>query len=330
MTIKTSRMAICAGLAGPENVEIQELPLSPLRAGEYRIRMHAAALNFPDLLMTYGKYQFKPEIPFIVGMEGAGEIEDINDPHSAFSIGDKVLTKGKTGAFADYMTVDGAQLSPMPKTLSFEEAAAFSVTYLTAHVSLVDKAKVNAGETVLILGAGGGVGQASVSVAKALGATVIAAASSEAKLDLARKSGADFLINYSEKDFSVEVQKITNNLGADVILDPVGGIYFEKSFDCIAWQGRILIVGFAGGEFGVLRTNLPSEKGCSVIGVRAGEFGRRDPEAGRRAFENLIKLTEKHDLKPLIGRRWKLDQIKDALEAMERREVFGKQVISIA
>jgi NADPH:quinone reductase len=329
MTKKTSRMAICTGLAGPKSVEIRELPLGPLSTGEYRIRMHAAALNFPDLLMTHGKYQFKPEIPFIVGMEGAGIIEEENDPDSVFSIGDKVLTKGKTGAFADYMTVNGSQLSPMPRTLSFNEAAAYSVTYLTAHVSLVEKAKVKVGETVLVLGAGGGVGQASVNVAKALGATVIAAASSEAKLDLAEKSGADFLINYSEKDFSVEVQKITNGLGADVILDPVGGTYFEKSFDCIAWQGRILIVGFASGEFGVLETNLPVEKGCSVIGVRAGEFGRRDPEAGLRNFESLIKLTEKHDLKPLIGKRWKLEQIREALEAMERRNVLGKQIISI-
>lgn len=227
------------------------------------------------------------------------------------------------------MTVTRTQLAAMPRTLSFEEAAAYSVTYLTAHVSLVDKAQVKPGETVLILGAGGGVGQASVDVAKAKGAIVIAAASSDAKLALAKQSGADFLINYQKDDFAVEVQKITNNAGADVILDPVGGQCFEKSFECIAWAGRILVVGFASGEFGVLKTNIPSEKGCSVIGVRAGEFGRRDPVAGRRSFENLIKLTEENNMKPLIGGRWTLDQVKEALIAMERREVVGKQVVTI-
>ncbi|MEH6547030.1 MAG: NADPH:quinone oxidoreductase family protein [Sneathiella sp.] len=329
MTDTTSKMAICMNLDGPKAVFIKEMPLQPLKAGEYRIRMRAAALNFPDLLMTYGKYQFKPDLPFILGMEGAGIIEELQDPDSDLSIGDAVLVKGKTGAFAEYMTATRAQLTAMPNTLSFEEAAAYSVTYLTAHVSLVDKARIKPGETVLILGAGGGVGQASVDVAKAKGATVIAAASSEAKLALAKQSGADYLINYQTDDFASEVQKITNNVGANIILDPVGGEYFEKSLDCIAWAGRILIVGFAGGEFGVLKTNLPSEKGCSVIGVRAGEFGRRDPAAGRRSFEQLIKLTEENDLKPLIGKRWPLDQIKEALEAMERRDVIGKQVVTI-
>lgn len=328
MTPITSKKAVCMSLDGPQAVVLKEVPQEPLQAGEYRVRMHAAALNFPDLLMTYGKYQFKPEVPFILGMEGAGVIAEHQDPGSDFNLGDPVLVKGKTGAFASHMTVTRAQLAKMPKTLSFEEAAAFSVTYLTAHVSLVDKAKVKPGETVLILGAGGGVGQASVEVAKAKGAIVIAAASSEAKLALAEQSGADFLINYQQEDFAVEVQKITNGIGADVILDPVGGQYFEKSFDCIAWAGRILIVGFAGGEFGVLKTNLPSEKGCSVIGVRAGEFGRRDPVAGRRSFDQLIKLTEENNLKPLIGRRWRQDQITEALEAMERRDVVGKQVIT--
>ncbi|USG60354.1 NADPH:quinone oxidoreductase family protein [Sneathiella marina] len=329
MTDKTSKMAICMSLDGPGAVVTKERPLEPLKAGEYRIRMRAAALNFPDLLMTYGKYQFKPEVPFVLGMEGAGVIEESRDTDSDFSLGDPVLVKGKTGAFAEYMTVTRAQLAAMPNTLTFEEAAAYAVTYSTAHVSLVDKAKLRPGETVLILGAGGGVGQASVEVAKAKGAIVIAAASSEAKLALAKRSGADFLINYQEVDFAAEVQRITENAGADVILDPVGGQYFEKSFDCIAWAGRILIVGFAGGEFGVLKTNLPSEKGCSVIGVRAGEFGRRDPVAGRESFDKLIKLTEENDLKPLIGKRWELHQIKEALATMEQRDVVGKQVVTI-
>ncbi|WP_373085106.1 NADPH:quinone oxidoreductase family protein [Sneathiella sp.] len=329
MTDYLSTAAICETLAGPEAVRIEKQRLLPLESGEIRVRLKAAALNFPDMLMTYGKYQFKPELPFILGMEGAGVIEETNGASAPFKSGDKVLVKGKTGAFAEHITVRAAQLDPMPGHLSFEEAAAFAVTFLTAHVSLVERAKIKSGETLLVLGAGGGVGQAMVALGKALGATVIAAASSAEKLAIARESGADCLINYRCQDFRREVMNLTDGRGADVIVDPVGGTYFEDSLDCIAWAGRILIVGFASGVFGVLKADILSRKGCSVLGVRAGEFGRRDPEAGRRAFADVCRLAEEKNLKPIIHKCWPLDQVKEALQAMERREIAGKQVVLI-
>ncbi|PHQ67849.1 MAG: NADPH:quinone oxidoreductase [Sneathiella sp.] len=316
-------------LGGPDAVLLKEQKLPSLQSGECRVRMKAAALNFPDLLMTYGKYQFRPELPFILGMEGAGIVEEISGGSHKFTVGDAVMVKGKTGAFASHFTAGEGQLERLPPSLSFEEGAAFAVTYSTAHVSLAEKAKLVPGETLLVLGAGGGVGQACVSLGKALGATVIAAASSTEKLALAKESGADYLINYRQQDYAAMVQEITNGRGADVIVDPVGGEVFERSFGCIAWGGRILIVGFASGTFGILNSNLPLEKGCTVMGVRAGEFGRQDPPAGRRSFNNLLKLTETKNLKPLIGGRWSLDQIKEALSAMERRDVSGKQIISL-
>ncbi|MCR9215163.1 MAG: NADPH:quinone oxidoreductase family protein [Proteobacteria bacterium] len=327
MTQHPFLLATCDSLNGPEAVKVSERPLSPLASGEIRVRIKAAALNFPDLLMTYGKYQFKPELPFTLGMEASGVIEETARGDHDFKIGDAVLVKGKTGAFATHATVTAEQLDPMPGNLSFEEGAAYRVTYITAHVSLVDKARLQPGETLVVLGAGGGVGQASVELGKALGATVIAVASSDEKLALAKQSGADYLINYRHRRFSQQVQEITKGKGADVILDPVGGPYFEESLDCVAWNGRVLVVGFASGSFGVLKTDLPVKRGCSVIGVRAGEYGRRDPAAGQRSHDNLLRMTEEHDLKPLIGKIWQLKDIQEALQAMEGREVVGKQVI---
>ncbi|MEX0584024.1 MAG: NADPH:quinone oxidoreductase family protein [Sneathiella sp.] len=329
MTDTIATHAICRGLSGPNAVTLEPHPLPPLEPGKLRIRLKAAALNFPDLLMTYGRYQFKPELPFTLGMEGVGVIEESMDPSAPYKAGDAVLYKSKTGAFASHVIVTTNQIEPMPGNLTFEEAAAFSVTFLTAYVSLAERGTLKAGETLLVLGAGGGVGQATVALGKALGATVIAAASSQDKLEIARASGADYLINYHQESFPERVQEITEGRGADVILDPVGGTFFEQSLDCIAWAGRLLVAGFASGEFGVLKTDMAMTRSCSVIGVRAGEFGRRDPEAGQRAAIALRRIAEEKDLKPIIGKSWPLDQIVDALNAMERRAITGKQVILI-
>ncbi len=329
MTDKLATATICHDLSGPGGVRLEPQHMAPLAPGQLRVRMKAAALNFPDLLMTYGKYQFKPNLPFTLGMEGVGIIEETMDPAGPYKVGDAVLYKSKTGAFATYATVTASQVEPMPKHLTYAEAAAFSVTFLTAYVSLIERGRLKAGETLLVLGAGGGVGQATVALGKALGASVIAAASSADKLAIAKESGADHLINYHEDPFPERVQKITNGRGADVILDPVGGTFFEQSLDCIAWSGRLLVAGFAGGEFGVLKADLPVTKGCSVIGVRAGEFGRRDPIARERVSIGLRKLAEAKKLRPIIGKVWPLAQISDALYAMERRDAIGKQIILI-
>ncbi|MDF2367543.1 NADPH:quinone oxidoreductase family protein [Sneathiella sp.] len=329
MIDKFATATICHDLSGPDGVRLEPQQQAPLAPGQMRVRLKAAALNFPDLLMTYGKYQFKPELPFILGMEAVGIVEETTDPAGPYKVGDAVLYKNKTGAFATYATVEATQIEPMPKHLTYAEAAAFSVTFLTAYVSLIERGRLKAGETLLVLGAGGGVGQATVALGKALGATVIAAASSADKLRIAKESGADHLINYHDVSFPERVQEITNGRGADVILDPVGGTFFEQSLDCIAWAGRLLVAGFAGGEFGVLKANLPIEKGCSVIGVRAGEFGRRDPVAGARVSIGLRKFAEAENLRPIIGKAWPLAHISDALRAMERRDATGKQIILI-
>ncbi|WP_340150326.1 NADPH:quinone oxidoreductase family protein [uncultured Sneathiella sp.] len=329
MTERFATHALCRVLDGPGAVKLEQIPLPLLEPGQLRIRLKAAALNFPDLLMTYGKYQFKPELPFILGMEGVGIVEESRDPEAPFKAGDAVLYKSKTGAFASHAIASAHQLEPMPTNLTFEQAAAFSVTFLTAYVSLAERGTLKAEETLLVLGAGGGVGQATVTLGKALGATVIAAASSQEKLDIAKASGADYLINYSEENFPKRVQEITKGHGADVILDPVGGKFFEQSLDCIAWAGRLLVAGFASGEFGVLKADLAVARGCSVIGVRAGEFGRRDPAAGQRAAIALRRIAEEKDLKPIIGKSWPLNQISEALASMESRGIAGKQVVLI-
>jgi NADPH2:quinone reductase len=329
MTEKFATATICHDLQGPDAVRLEQQSLAPLESGEIRLGLKAAALNFPDLLMTYGKYQFKPELPFVLGMEAVGIVEETTDPDSGYQIGDTVLYKAKTGAFATHVTVTASQIEAVPTNLTFAEAAAYSVTFLTAYVSLVERGRLKEGETLLVLGAGGGVGQATVALGKALGATVIAAASSPEKLSIAEESGADHLINYRADSFPERVREITGGKGADVILDPVGGTYFEKSLNCIAWEGRLLVAGFAGGEFGVLKTDQAIKRGCSVIGVRAGEFGRRDPVAGQRVRVALKKITEEKNLRPVIGKCWPLVNIRDALRAMEQREVTGKQVILI-
>lgn len=329
MTEHYTTRTICRSLDGPAALTLEEEPLAPLQAGEIRVRLKAAALNFPDLLMTYGKYQHRPALPFTPGMEAAGVVVESNAPDAPFRPGDAVLYKSKTGAFATHATAVAAQLTPMPAHLSFAEAAAFSVTFLTAYVSLLERGRLAAGETLLVLGAGGGVGQATVTMGKALGARVIAGASAPEKLAIAKASGADALINYAEEDLARRVLDLTDGKGVDVVSDPVGGALFESCLDCLAWDGRLLVVGFAGGEFGRLSRARMEARGVSVIGVRAGEYGRRDSVAGARVAAGLKALAEARKLRPIIGRTWPLHDIKKALQSMEERDVTGKQVVII-
>ncbi|MBL4740999.1 MAG: NADPH:quinone oxidoreductase family protein [Sneathiella sp.] len=329
MTKTTTLSAVCSDLGGPSSVEMRHIDLPPLEAIDIQIEVKAAALNFPDLLMTYGKYQFRPQLPFVIGMEGAGEIVAVGSNAKRFQIGDRVMFKGKTGACSDYINVDQKQVEPLPSTLSFVEGAAFGVTFHTAYVSLVKRGQLKAGETLLVHGAGGGVGQAAVAVGKALGAKVFATASSSEKLSVAKESGADYLINYADVNFSKEIMRKTNGNGVDVILDPVGGKVLDSSVFCLAWNGRLLTVGFASGDFGNISLLELQKKGGSLVGVRAGEYGRRNPEAGRIAYDELTALTIQKNLRPWIGRVWEQVDVAQALRAMEDRGVFGKQVISL-
>jgi NADPH:quinone reductase len=324
-----NRKVTCHSLHGPDALSLEEDVLPPLGAGEFLIEVKAAALNFPDVLMTMGKYQFKPKLPFTLGMEGSGLIKAAYNPEDQEWVGQRIIFKGKTGACAKFKVATQKDITLIPANLSFEEAAAFAVTFQTAYVSLAKRGKLTVGETVLVHGSGGGVGQASVAVAKAMGATVIATASTTEKLKIAQASGADYLINYKEDDFVSTVLSMTNQKGVDLILDPVGGEVFSKSVEAIAWGGRILTVGFASGDFGNAPLDQLQQKGGSIVGVRAGEFGRKNPPAGIQAWTELSDLTEKFDLKPVIGNVWSLDQVPEALLAMQRRQVLAKQVVTI-
>nr|WP_277348898.1 NADPH:quinone oxidoreductase family protein [Sneathiella limimaris] len=294
------------------------------------VEVKAASLNFPDLLMTYGKYQFKPELPFVIGMEGAGEVIGVGAGVGGYRVGDAVLFRGKTGAVSQFKLCSTSDISCLPRTLSFETGAAFGVTFQTAYVALAKRGGLRAGETLVVFGAGGGVGQASVAVGKALGATVIACASDEDKLEIAKNSGADFLINYKTENLVQKILELTGGDGVDIVLDPVGGQLLEEAVHCLSWQGRLLIVGFAGGSFGKPDLATIQNKGLALIGVRAGEYGRRNPFAGQKAMEELLKLTEKHELQPYVGKVWAFKDTPRALRDMEARKVVGKQVVTIS
>jgi len=321
--------SICQSLEGPGRVIHAEVPLAELKDNELLIEVKAAALNFPDLLMTYGAYQFRPELPFVVGMEGAGVVLEAGCDANHVNPGDKVLFRGKTGACARLKIAQNTDVSLMPGHLDFTDAAAFGVTFQTAYVALAKRGRLQAGEWLLVHGAGGGVGQACVSVGKAFGAKVIATASSEDKRAIAKQSGADFIIDYSEQCFSEAVMDVTQGQGVDLIMDPVGGWVLNESVYCLSWMGRLLTVGFAGGDFGNIDLKVLAQKSGELIGVRAGEYGRRNPEAGQQAYGELLQLAEKNDLRPHIGAVWNAWEVAAALKSMEDRIAIGKQVIFI-
>ncbi len=327
--LNKTKAGIVRELGGPNCISQGDFPLPPMSSNSILIKVKAAALNFPDLLMTYGKYQHRPELPFIPGMEGAGEVIAIGNEVDNVAVGDRVMFKGKTGACAEFTVVTTDKVTLAPESLTFEEAAAFAVTFQTAYVSLVRRGKLEKGETVMVSGAGGGVGQASVAVAKALGAKVIALASNKDKLEIARRSGADELVDYSAVGWERKVKKLNGNSGVDLFLDSVGGEVLEKGISALRSGGRALLVGFASGSFGKVDLEDLRDREIDVIGVRAGEYGRRNPDAGRSAWEELVRLTEKHNLKPYIGKVWLLSQVTEALLAMEQRKVSGKQVVRI-
>ncbi|HEY0598219.1 NADPH:quinone oxidoreductase family protein, partial [Sphingopyxis sp.] len=268
--------------------------------GEVRVRVRAAAVNFPDLLMTGGGYQLKPNLPFVSGLEFAGDVDALGDGVTGWTIGDAVIGGNRFGAMAEYCVVPAGALRPKPERLSWDEAAAYGVAYLTAYVALVRCARIEPGEWTLVHGAAGGVGLATVDLAKALGARVIAAASSPAKRDaIAASYGVDALIG-AAPGFREEVKGLTGGKGADVIFDPVGGDVFDESTRCIAFGGRLLVVGFASGRIPEVSVNMPLIKGFSVVGVRAGEYGRRFPERGAENVAAIDALAADGRIRPHV------------------------------
>jgi NADPH2:quinone reductase len=297
--------------------------------GQVLIRVRAASLNFPDLLMPLGKYQMKPAPPFTLGGDLAGEVVSVGEGVSRIKPGDMVSGVG-LGAFADFAVLPEATVDLKPETLDFAETAAFGAAYLTAAVALVERAHVQPGEWVLVHGATGGMGLAAVDLAKALGARVIATSTSDAKLaELDKLYAPDAMINLSE-GFRERVKEITGGAGADVIFDPVNGDVFDESVRCIAFDGRLLVIGFTGGRITDIRTNLPLIKGFSVVGVRAGEYGRRFPDRRRCVSAKLLRLAEDGRLRPHVDSRFPLDHWQEAFARMESRAAVGKIVFDIA
>ncbi|MEH6827990.1 NADPH:quinone oxidoreductase family protein [Parasphingorhabdus sp.] len=321
--------ATCTALTGPSSIRLVEQVVRPLQSGEVRIRVHAAGLNFPDLLMTQGKYQFRPDPPFVPGLEAAGEVIEVaSDVHSV-KPGDRVMAGGKGGALAEQWVVRAASVSPLPAALSFSEGACWQTAASTAWHALVERGHLQAGESVLVLGASGGVGMAAVKMAKHIGAMVIGTGSNEEKLQAIDQAGADHLLDPADEELAAKVKQLTDGKGVDVIYDPVGGDLALTATRAIAWNGRYLIIGFASGTIPAFPANHALIKAYSLIGVRAGESPRRDPQLARRQSMALSELAAQGAIRPQISHRFALTDLTKALAVLERREAIGRVVIEI-
>lgn len=304
---------------------LKEIDTPAPAPGEVQIRVKAAAVNFPDLLQTRGEYQHKPPLPFIPGMEIAGEVSALGEGVSQFQLGDSVVGGARIGGFSEYAVTPAAALRKKPDGLSFGQAAGYATAYLTAYVSLVRRAQVEAGEWVLVHGAAGGVGLAAVDLAKHLGCKVIAASASNDKLAvLQAEYQPDAVVNVTG-GFREKVKEITGGRGADVIYDPVGGDVFDESIRCIAFNGRILSIGFTSGRQPVLPVNIALIKGFSVMGVRAGEYGRQFPEKGRENQAAIWALADK--MKPRVDKEYPLSEWRAAFDSLAQRKVVGKTIV---
>ncbi|WP_287986778.1 NADPH:quinone oxidoreductase family protein [Acidiphilium sp.] len=317
----------CEEWGGPETLRLRDIPDPVPQKGEVLIRIHAAGVNFPDVLIIQKKYQVQPELPFTPGAEIAGEIEAVGEGVTGYKPGDRVLALCSTGGFAEKIALDAHRCVPIPDSVSFEVAAGLMLAFGTSHHAVVDRGELKPGETILVLGAAGGVGLAAVDIAKAKGARVIAAASSEEKLEICRAHGADATINYGTGDLRAAIRERTGGKGPDVIFDPVGGHLAEPAFRSIAWRGRYLVIGFAEGTIPSLPLNLPLLKGASLVGVFWGEFARREPKNQIRMMEDLFAMLARGEIRPLVSKTYSLDQTDEALRDMAARRVTGKIVI---
>ena len=318
---------VCKDWGPPDSLELQDLPDLVPEAGEVVVEVRAAGVNFPDVLTVQGKYQYRPELPFTPGNEFAGTVRAVGAGVSHFKAGDKVIGFARSGAFAEQVRAPADVLMPMPPGMDFDIAAAITLTYGTSHHAVVDRAQLKSGETMLVLGAAGGVGLAAIEIGKALGARVIAAASSAEKLEVCRAHGADVLIDYSKEDLREALKAATGGKGPDVIYDPVGGPYTEPALRSIAWRGRHLVIGFAAGDIPKLPWNLMLLKGASVVGVFWGEFARREPQANVAAMREMLGWMADGKLRPLVSQRYALADTAQALNDMADRKVTGKVVI---
>ncbi len=323
------KAVLCKAFGPAEQLVIEDAPTPPLKKGDVLLDVHAAGVNFPDTLIIQGKYQFKPPFPFSPGGEAAGVIAAVGEKVTHLKVGDRVMALTGWGSFAEQVAVPGQNALPIPTEMDFTTAAAFSMTYGTSMHALRQRANLQPGETLLVLGASGGVGLAAVEIGKAMGARVIAAASTAEKLEVARAAGADELINYNETSLKDRIKSLTDGQGVDVIYDPVGGPLFEEAFRSIAWNGRMLVVGFASGEIPSLPANLPLLKGASLVGVFWGSFAQRQPHDNAANFRQLFAWYAEGKLKPLVSQTFTLEQTPQAIDMLGQRKAVGKLVVEV-
>lgn len=325
---QTMHAWLCENPVGVDALTWKELPMPSPKAGEVLIRIEAASLNFPDVLIVQNKYQIKPPLPFVPGSEYAGEVVALGEGVSHVKLGQHVACLSGTGGFGTHTLAPAALVMPLPPGFPAVDAAAFIMIYATSHHALIDRAQLKAGETVLVLGAAGGVGTAAIQIAKAAGAKVIAAASTDAKCELCKRIGADATINYSTQDLRTAVKEATAGKGPDVIYDPVGGDFAEPAFRSIAWRGRYLVVGFASGPIPSLPLNLALLKGASIVGVFWGDFAKREPKANAAMMQTLAQWYGEGKVKPVVERTMPMAQLKEAYAVMTSRGVMGKLVMT--
>ncbi|TDI53298.1 MAG: NADPH:quinone oxidoreductase family protein [Acidobacteria bacterium] len=323
------RAVQCIAYGSHESLVVRDVDTPEPGPGEVLVEIHAASLNFPDLLVIRGLYQFKPEPPFVPGVEAAGVVAALGPDVEGVSVGQRVTTVDVAGGFAEYRVVKADSIIPLPDDADFQIAAATTVTYGTSYHALVQRAHLAEGETLLVLGAAGGVGSAAVEIGKSIGATVIAAAGSDKKLSFCRNLGADHLVNYESEDLKSRVKELTNGNGVDVIYDPVGGDLSESAFRAIAWKGRHLVVGFSQGDIPRLPFNLPLLKGASIVGIFWGAFTTREPSVAAENLKIIGEMIVEGSLRPRISSVLPLDDVVDAYDLLVSRAVMGKVVLEI-
>lgn len=323
------KAVLCKAFGPADTLVIEDTSSPQIKKNEVLLDVHAAGINFPDTLIIEGKYQFKPPFPFSPGGEAAGVISAVGENVSHLNVGDRVMALTGWGSCAEQIAVPAYNILPMPDAMDFTTAAAFSMTYGTAMHALKQRGALQAGETLLVLGASGGVGLAAIEIGKAMGARVIAAASSAEKLEVARQAGADELINYQDEDIRERLKTLTKGQGVDVIIDPVGGDMSETVLRSIAWNGRMLVIGFASGTIPSLPANLPLLKGAAVIGVFWGSFAQRQPQDNVANFQQLFAWFAEGKLKPLVSQTFALEDTAQAINTLAARKAVGKLVIKV-
>jgi NADPH2:quinone reductase len=320
---------LCTKFGLPEDLVVREIAVPVAAENEVIIEVMACSVNFPDLLMIQDKYQFKPDLPFSPGGEVSGLVTQIGSGVHGLEVGQKVIALCGWGGFAEKLKVNASRVFPIPEEMDFISAASSLYTLATAYHGLKDRGNLKAGETVLVLGAAGGIGMATIALAKLFGAQVVAAASSEEKIEACLQMGADFAINYEREDFKTRLLDLTNQKGVDVILDPVGGKYAETAVRCLAWKGRYLVLGFANGDIPKIPLNIPLLKGASIIGVFWGRFSREEPEMHLNNLKDLVKWLAEGKLKVHIHQIYSLEEASTALTDLKNRKVIGKAVVKI-